>query len=82
MAQISEEAIAEVAQVTEMDRQSRREETERFERRQAAARVVTEHRPVRRDPRLERGAHHCRCEELWTPLHVAEVLDRAGLLKP
>jgi len=52
------------------------------ERTQAAARVITAHRPYTAQ---SSRSGFCRCEtpfmaKAWTPLHVAEALDEAGLL--
>ena len=39
----------------------------------AAARVITAHRAIP-------GYSECSCKQKWTPLHVATMLDNAGLL--
>ena len=44
------------------------------ERTQAAARVIGAHLRVRDNHGI------CRCGKQWHPLHVAQELDKAGLL--
>jgi len=53
------------------------EQEDKKERTQAAARVITEHRA---SSQMARNGY-CRCEVEWSPLHVAEMLDKAGLLR-
>ena len=43
-------------------------------RRNAAARVLYDHPPG--------GANICACGAVWTPAHLAQVLDEAGCLGP
>lgn len=47
------------------------------ERTQAAARIVTAHLPNRR---ILASPSICYCGKSWSPLHVAQELDKAGLL--
>jgi len=47
------------------------------ERVQAAAQIITDHRA---SSFLLEPTGYCRCGKLWTPLHVANMLDKAGLL--
>ena len=47
------------------------------ERTQAAARIITAHRAT---SSRSFTRYWCRCNQLWSPLHVAQELDKAGLL--
>jgi hypothetical protein len=53
------------------------------ERTQAAARIITAHRPYLPGSNMSPFAGrqgYCRCDKEWSLLHVAKELDKAGLL--